>query len=155
MNSKTKIIVLHMKELIYTGIFVLFALFLIILLVVMFHPQKSSQINTNLKNTSTQNPTDETVLYTPGVYTASLTLNGNVVDVEVTVDSDHINSIRLVNLNDSVTAMYPLVEPSFDEIVSQIYKTQSLEGISYADENKYTSMVILDAISKALGKSKQ
>ena len=40
MGSKTKIIVLHMKEIIYTGIFLALGILLIILLVVMFRPAK-------------------------------------------------------------------------------------------------------------------
>lgn len=136
-----------MKELIYTGIFVLLGLLLIILLIFMFMPEKKSSIHT----------TDNTVgatQYSAGVYTTSLTLNGNAIDIEVAVDSDNINSIRLINLDETVATMYPLVEPSFDELVSQIYSTQSLEGITYSEENKYTSMVLLDAIQTALNKAK-
>ena len=40
MHSKTKIVVLHMKELIYTGIFVLLGILFIVLLVMMFVPDK-------------------------------------------------------------------------------------------------------------------
>lgn len=40
MSSKTKIVVLHLKELIYTGIFVGLGILFIILLVIMFLPRK-------------------------------------------------------------------------------------------------------------------
>ena len=40
MSSKTKIVVVHMKELIYTGIFILLAIVLILLLISMFHPSQ-------------------------------------------------------------------------------------------------------------------
>ena len=39
MSSKTKIVVLRMKELIYTGIFVALGILLILLLVYMFAPK--------------------------------------------------------------------------------------------------------------------
>lgn len=39
MSSKTKIVVVHMKELIYTGIFILLGIVLILLLVSMFTPE--------------------------------------------------------------------------------------------------------------------
>lgn len=42
MSSKTKIVVLHMKELIYTGIFVLLGIVLIMLLISMFTPGDSA-----------------------------------------------------------------------------------------------------------------
>lgn len=41
MSGKTKIVVVHMKELIYTGIFLLLAVILIILLISMFAPKKN------------------------------------------------------------------------------------------------------------------
>ena len=42
MSSKTKIVVLHMKELIYTGIFLLLGIVLILLLLSMFTPDKTN-----------------------------------------------------------------------------------------------------------------
>lgn len=40
MSSKTKIVVVHMKELVYTGIFILLSLVLILLLISMFAKEK-------------------------------------------------------------------------------------------------------------------
>ena len=40
MSSKTKIVVLHMKELIYTVVFVVLGILLVLLLVYMFLPDK-------------------------------------------------------------------------------------------------------------------
>lgn len=42
MKSKTKIIVLHMKEIIYTIIFAALGILLILLLILMFHPKEPS-----------------------------------------------------------------------------------------------------------------
>lgn len=42
MKSKTKIIVLHMKETIYTIIFAALGILLILLLILMFHPKEQS-----------------------------------------------------------------------------------------------------------------
>ena len=89
----------------------------------------------------------------PGVYTTSLILNDNVVEIEVTVDEKNINAIRLVNLDEAVTTMYPLIQPSFEELADQIIKSQSLEGITYPDDSKYTSMILLDAITSSLNKA--
>lgn len=144
MSSKTKIVVLHMKEVIYTGIFVVLAIVLAVLLFFMFGSKKDSSTDTaQISDTR----------YTAGVYTTPITLNENTFDVEVTVDSDHINSISLKNLSETTTAMYPLMQPTLDEISSQIYVTQTTEGITYSDDNKYTSMLLLDAINSALQKA--
>lgn len=136
-----------MKEIIYTGIFLLLGILLVIILLFMFRDKQKTEITTT--------PTaSDAVQYTAGIYTTSLTLNGSAIDIEVAVDENAINSIRLVNLDETVTTMYPLVEPAFDELVAQIYHTQSLEGITYSDESKYTSMVLLDAINTALNKAR-
>lgn len=143
MSSKTKIVVLHLKEVIYTGIFALLGILFIILLIIMFLPGKESK--TSVPNTTSS--------YIPGVYTTSLVLNDNTIDIEVVVDESNINSIRIVNLSESIATMYPLIEPSLDDLVQQIYEKQSLEGITYAEENKYTSLVLLDAIRTSLEKA--
>lgn len=144
MSSKTKIVVLHLKELIYTGIFAVLGILFIILLIIMFVPKSKEE------NNAVETPA---ATYVPGIYTTSLILNDNVVDVAVTVDETNINDIRIVNLDDAVATMFPLLEPSFDDLANQIIKNQSLDNITYADDNKYTSMVLLNAIKTSLGKA--
>ena len=146
MSSKTKIVVLHMKEVIYTAIFLVLAILLLVLLFTMFGTQKKSGDTTG-DNTSE-------ILYVPGVYTSTIELNGQTFDVEVTVDENHINSIALNNLSETATAMYPLMEPTLESLASQIYATQSTENISFGDDNKYTSQLLLQAINAALDKAK-
>ena len=141
MSSKTKIVVLHLKELVYTAIFATLGILLIILLIFMFLPDNKSR------------DTEETMKYTAGVYTSSIQLNNNAIDVEVMVDDTHINSISLVNLDETTAAMYPLMQPALDNLSQQIYENQSLENISYEDDNQYTSMVLLNAIQDALDKA--
>ena len=144
MSSKTKIVVLHLKELIYTGIFALLGILFIILLIIMFVPKDKKE------NNAVETPADS---YVPGIYTTSLILNDSAVDVEVTVDENNINDIRTVNLDEAVATMFPLIEPSFDSLANQILQNQSLDGITYSDENKYTSMVLLNAIKTSLEKA--
>lgn len=144
MSAKTKIVVLHLKELIYTGIFAALGILFIVLLIIMFLPGKKETAKETMANVSA---------YVPGIYTTSLVLNDNTLDIEVVVDENHINSIRLVNLSDAITTMYPLIEPSFDDIANQIEENQTLDGITYSDDNKYTSLILLDAIQSSLEKA--
>ena len=58
-----------------------------------------------------------------------------------------------MNLSESTTAMFPLMEPALESLASQIYVNQSLDDIQYSEENKYTSMMLLDAIQTALKKA--
>ena len=141
MGSKTKIVVLHMKEIVYTAVFAALGILLIILLAVMFRPDSGPQ------------DTDADKQYTPGIYTSSLTLNNANLEVEVSVDESHINSIRFSNLDETVTAMFPLIQPAIEDIAEQVYETQSLDGVSLPEDTPYTSQMILDAIKEAVDKA--
>lgn len=144
MSSKTKIVVLRMKELIYTAIFVALGILVIILLISMFRKDNTAETSTTVgKETS----------YTPGVYSSSISINNQSIDMAVTVDSDHINSIQFVNLEESITTMYPLMQTSLDALSSQILENQSTENVTYPEESKYTSQVLLNAIESALAKA--
>lgn len=142
MSSKTKIVVLHMKEVIYTAIFLVLLIILGILVFFMFGSGKSSQVSSI-----------GTSRYTPGIYRSSLSLNNNTFDVEVTVDADRISSIHLTNLSETTAAMFPLIEPALDSLASQIYSSQSLENLDYPSDQKYTSAMLIEAIRKAVEKA--
>ena len=88
-----------------------------------------------------------------GVYTSSILFHDSTLDVQVIVDENRINSISLVNLNETVTTMYPLVEPALEEVSDQIIKTQSVENISYQADNQYTTVMLLNAVENALEKA--
>lgn len=140
MSKKAKIVVLHMKELIYTGLFLILGILLVVIVVLMFSGKNSESVSNTL--------------YTPGQYTTTLTFNGSVVDVKVTVDENSITAINLDNLEESISVMYPLMEPALEELTTQILETQSLDNISYADDRQYTSMLLLDAIASSLEQAK-
>ncbi len=144
MSSKTKILVFHMKELVYTGIFVVLGILFIILLAIMFLPGRDKN-----KDTATETAS----LYVPGVYSTSISLGSRNVDVEVIVDTQNIQSVTLKNLDEAITTMYPLIQPAFEDIISQFEETGNLDEITYSDDNKYTSMVLLDAIRSSLDKA--
>ncbi len=134
-----------MKELIYAGILAALGIIVVVLLVLLFLPSKEN----NIGNV----PTGSECIYTPGIYTTELVLGGQTVDVEVIVSDTEITSIRLVNPNETVTTMYPLLQPTLDSLGEQIYLTQSLEQVQYDADNKYTSFVLLEAIRSAVDRA--
>lgn len=140
MRGKTKILVFHMKELIYTLIFIALAVVLVWLLIFMFGPKKED--------------TTPTAAYMAGVYTSTIDFQGQTLDVQVTVDDNHINSVSFVNLDESVATMYPLMEPSMDSICQQVCATQSLDNITYSEDSQYTTKMLLGAVDEALSKAK-
>ncbi len=157
MSAKTKIVVLHMKELIYTGIFAVLGILFVVLLILLFWPEKASggqdasDGQTSESSEAAQSASES--IYIPGIYTTELLLGGQSVDVEVIVSEDSITSIHLVDLSEAVTTMYPLLQPTFDSLCEQIYETQSLDQVSYSSDSKYTSLVLLEAIRNSLDKA--
>ena len=79
MSAKTKIVVLHTKEVIYTVLFVVLAIVLAVLLFLMFGKDK--------KTTSFSGSPAK---YHAGIYKSPITLDNNTFDVEVTVDEHEI-----------------------------------------------------------------
>lgn len=141
--SKTKIVVIQRKELIYTGIFVGLGILLILLLVFMFGSGE------------TKETVSTTASYKPGVYTTELSLNDTLLNIEVVVDENHVNSVSFTNIDDSVAAMYPLLEPTLSEIESQLCNNVDISQISVGENNKYTQTLLLDTIKETLEKAKK
>lgn len=142
--SKTKIVVIQRKELIYTGIFVGLGILLICLLIFMFRP--ASQTDTASQTTAS---------YKPGVYTTELSLNDTLLNIEVVVDENHVNSVSFSNIDESVSAMYPLLEPTLSDIESQLCNNVDISEISTTENNKYTQTLLLDAIEDTLEKAEK
>lgn len=142
MSSRTKIVVLHMKEIIYTAVFAVLAILLILLLIFMFLPGDKKEGSTKKQ-------------YEAGTYTSSLTLNNTDLEVEVTVDDSSITSIRFSNMDETAAAMFPLAQPAMEDIAEQVCEKQSLDDITFSPDTAYTSQVILNAIRSALEQSEQ
>ena len=142
--SKTKIVVIQRKELIYTGIFVGLGILLICLLIFMFRPASKT-------DTASQTTTS----YKPGVYTTELSLNDTLLNIEVVVDENHVNSVSFSNIDESVSAMYPLLEPTLSDIESQLCNNVDISEISTSENNKYTQTLLLDAIQETLEKAEK
>lgn len=153
MSSRTRIVVLRMKEIIYTAIFVGFALLLVILFLFMFKPKSGNADNASAAASSDKVSAASDASYTPGLYSSAITLGSQNVNIEVAVDAGRINSITMTPLSDSVETMYPLMQPAMDSLAEQIIASQSLEGIEYPAGSQYTSMALMKAIETALEKA--
>lgn len=142
MSNKTKIVVLKLKEMIYTIIFVVLGIILILLLVLFISGRRNKNPEPIIQST-----------YVPGIYTSSIILATNPVDIEIVIDKEQIKSIELINTSESVETMYPLITDSLNSISAQIIENNSVENITYNQENKYTSIVLINAITEALNKA--
>lgn len=142
MSAHTKIVVLRSKELLYTILLLFVGILIILVLLSLFVPSDSDSVSQ-----------DSVALYVPGVYSTTLQLGNAAAQLQVTVDADHINGIELINLDEAVTTMYPLMEPCLDELTAKVLDQQGLDNVSYSSESKYTSIMLLNAISQSLDKA--
>ena len=151
MSSKTKIVVLHMKEVVYTAIFLALAILLLVVFLIMFGSGKKDSAK---KSTISSTGSTENARYIPGIYTSTISLGDQTFDVQVNVEQDRITSISLNNLSETTAAMYPLMEPALDSLASQIYVNQTTEGLIYGEDDRYTSELLVSAINQALEQAK-
>lgn len=138
MNSQTRIIVIRQKYLLYLAVCLAIILLLGILIMV------------TGKDTGNKESTTE---YVAGVYSSTIVLNGNPVDIQVIIDTDKIHSIGIVNTTESIATMYPMFGSCFDDIKNQVIAANTTENIVYSPDNRYTSIVITNAIEEAIKKA--
>ena len=171
MSSKTRLYVIKSKELIYTTLFVVVALVLVILMVCMFLPDKNNKKSSN-KNTSPTIPnmqsetvtditnpsvsnvqseaTSEVFSYTTGIYSSDIILGGYYVNLSLTIDNDRIKSVELKNLTEAVSTMYPLIEPAMSDIEKELLSSGSIKKLSYSGDNQYTYSILADTVNSLL-----
>ena len=147
MSSKPQIFVFHLKEVIYTAIFILLGLLFLLLLFIMFKPDSDKEKE---NGGVSSNNTNATVSYVPGTYSTTVNLNGQSFEVQVTTGEDQITDISLVSGDSSVFTLYPLLEPTMASLSEQIYETQSLEDLTISEDATYTSDILIDAISSSI-----
>ena len=96
--------------------------------------------------------TDNT--YIPGIYTTELLLGSETVNVKVIVSDHAITSVSLADPSETLTTMYPLLEPAMESLNDQLCEMQDPEQVTYSAETRYTSLVLLEAVKASLEKAK-
>ncbi|MFG6324015.1 MAG: hypothetical protein K1W41_22035 [Lachnospiraceae bacterium] len=177
MSSNTKIVVLRSKELVYALVLLVVSVLIIMVAVSLFIPSKDStdeksaqpspEVSSEVSSEASQGVSSETPVdvnagagaiyttdtYVPGIYSSTLQLGSSTVELQITVDKNHINSINMTNIDESITTLYPLMRPTLSELSAAILAEQSIDNISYNDENRYTSMLLMQAITQTLDKA--
>lgn len=158
MSGKTKIFVLHMKEVIYTGIFIFLGLIFLVLLAIMFLPKgaavdSSMETMESIETSSGQSPV--TSEYTPGIYTATLEVSGSNLEMQVIMEQTGITDVSFTYLDETIETMYPLFTPVLENISSQLKSGIALSDITYEDSQKYTATILLDTIETILEQAAQ
>ena len=162
MSANTKIVVLHRKELLYTGIFAALGVLFIILLLMLLLPGKdtdasygtpdspddtaATEMPDNVADVSTGAVADTGNTYIPGIYTTELILGSETVNVEIIVNDHAITSLCLADPDETLTTM--------ESLNDQLCEMQDPEQVTYSAETRYTSLVLLEAVKASLEKAK-
>ncbi len=145
--AKTRIIVLKLKKLLRIGIPAALGLVLLILLFALFVSPDKDNPDTG------ENASPTVATYRAGVYNSVIELGDSFLNLEVVVDTDHINSVRLVNLDEATSAMYPLMEPAAADISAQLAAGIPLDEVTLSESSKYTQTLLLEGIKSTLEKA--
>ncbi len=155
MNRKTKIFVLHKREVLYTSIFIFLALVLIVLFLMMFMPDKP-EIESSETTESSSTETDEGItssssnIYQPGIYSTNLEVSGSVMELQLIVEADGLSDVSLSYLDESIETMLPLFPTVINDISTQLRSGVPLAEITYEDQEQYTATMLLKAMEDTL-----
>ena len=92
--------------------------------------------------------------YAPGTYTAEIILQGNPINVEVTVSKNQIENVALSNLNQSQEVFYPSFSSCIAEVSKEVVANQSTD-IPRSSAYPVSEDIILQAVDKALAQAKK
>lgn len=150
--SKPKFVVLRLRELLFTGALVIFgvAILLLVISLVAVKTEKTPSLTTPSSDDSqaTSGP-----LYFPGVYTTTMEMNDTTIHLEIVCDENHINSVRLINLDEAVETMYPLLTPALEDLELQLCLDVPVEELKFTAGSTYTQTLLVEAIALTLAKA--
>ena len=92
--------------------------------------------------------------YAPGTYTAEIILQGNPINVEVTVSKNQIENVALSNLNQSQEVFYPAFSSCIAEVSKEVVANQSTD-FPRSSAYPVSEDIILQAVDKALAQAKK
>ena len=92
--------------------------------------------------------------YAPGTYTAEIILQGNPINVEVTVSKNQIENVALSNLNQNQQVFYPSFNSCIAEVSKEIVANQSTD-FPRSSAYPVSEDIILQAVDKALAQAKK
>lgn len=92
--------------------------------------------------------------YAPGTYTAEIILQGNPINVEVTVSKNQIENVALSNLNQNQQVFYPSFNSCIAEVSKEVVANQSTD-FPRSSAYPVSEDIILQAVDKALAQAKK
>ena len=149
--SKTKITVLKLKDLLLTAALVISGVAILLLIVALVSVK--DETTPNLAGPSADSTQTSAPLYYPGIYTTTMEVNDTTIHLELVCDENHINSVRLINLDEAVETMYPLLTPALEDLELQLSLDVPLEELEFTEGSTYTQTLLVEAIAQAIDKA--
>jgi len=141
---KSRFVVLRMKDIIRTGIFIIIGIVLLIALIWFIMPSNNGANDEGVGSFGS---------FVPGTYTSYIVLHNRPITVSVTVDEDSIIDIAISELEEIVEVFYPLINPTMTHLSQQVIRTQSTL-YEASVERLHTSRILLEAIDMALAQAR-
>ncbi|MCL2576019.1 MAG: hypothetical protein FWE33_06270 [Defluviitaleaceae bacterium] len=136
---KSRFVVLRMKDIIRTGIFIIIGIALLVALIWFIMPSRPENDGGAMTFGN----------FVPGTYTSYIVLHNRPITVSVTVDEESILGIAISELEEIVEVFYPLINPTMEQISERVIHSQSTM-LDAPVEVLHTSRILLDAINSAL-----
>ena len=130
--SKTKFMVIKLKELIKTALFAIIGAAIIIALIIILVPESAD------------------AKYKSGTYTTNISLGDETAAVSLTFSEDKITDVTFIPTTSTLTVFYPLAQTTADYICSQIMDLQTTEGINTVSDSSVASQIIINAADSCI-----
>lgn len=150
--SKTRIVVFKLKELLLTAALVVLGVVILLTVIALVSLDKETTPGTGSPSTA-DGTSSVSALYYPGVYTTTMKMNDTTIHLELVCDENHINSVRLINLDEAVETMYPLLTPALEELELQLNMDVPVEELKFTEGRTYTQTILAEAIEQTLAKA--
>ena len=148
----TKIFVFQLKDIIRVGIFTVLGIIVLILLLVFLLPRGGRGGEQEVDLELGRFPVAEgqpPARYIPGTHSSTIILNGEPVNIRVTVSENEILAIYMTDMAEIQQVFYPLFEPSLEALAEEILRYQSAHIVPQTD-NPVTTGILHQAVLAAL-----
>lgn len=135
--SRTRFMVIRLKELIKTAVFAVIGAAIIIAVIVMIVPK------------------DDDGEYKSGTYTSAVSIGSQSAAVTLTFSENEITDMDFVPDSESFSALYPLALTAADEIRAQIIENQSTDNIELSFDGSAAGEIIIDGANSCIARAKR
>lgn len=142
----TRIVVIQRKQVMFSAVLVVAGIVFIIFLLFMMMGKKTGSDSIASQNGDAK--------YQAGVYTKDMEFGESTVSLQVSLDSNQVKAVEIIPLDESVTTMYPLMEPAVEHLSDQLAAGVAPENIEYGEESRYTQESIMEVVDNVLKEHK-